>query len=767
MTRFYKRVSPIILILFLFCGCSGIGSETTATASPSPTFLFPSQATPLPDGYVLEDVVLMDEEKYPFYHFNEKTLGYGQTSFSLSITPRVTDKLVFTVKSSQPLQIFINNLSAAECEPSDTVKEYLASDQIVSSLRKGENTIRVDGGQPGEYELEMILYSRSYLIPESLRIVPGKSNAVVSSGLFGLNMEITRSTMWNGLSAQLLNNRKFYAGTVQNGPNGWNCEKFSYITNQKERSVCNSNYVMLQDGGSLSYSDESLTLVPGKKYLLQVWTNADVEETVKLTASIGGNIVETFTVVPGKEAYREFSESFVFPEGCVGGTFSLQAAGDSVEIYEVSLLPEDNYYGMRPDVVAAIADLQPTTLRFPGGCCADKFDWKEGLKDAAFRTPMNAEGMEDFLFTDTYHQDCYDIGINEFLRLCQVVGAEPEYTVSLVRGGAQDAHDIVEYCNGGSDTEWGAVRASFGIEAAGIRHWYVGNEIFFFGGELREDAEAASGITLEYINAMRSAAEDILFIVGACMSDPNYMKWSKDYLVALGDSYDYVSIHMYNGGDVESLSDYFAAGDFVENLLKSSTGLNTIAALLKNLPDQAWLSQRIYMDEWNLGFGLRASSVMLLGNALTMQYMARNAERLHLWDASYFHPVNEGMLTVTPTEVVFNSPGLLFQLFQEHKGGILLDTECEWEQLDILCTQQEEKIVLSIVNRDPRAVRLSLDAFYSGQTYQRANCITMEVGSLNGGNDQVSVYRTEISPEEESYTVDIPGHSVLFLTLEK
>ena len=90
-------------------------------------------------------------------------------------------------------------------------------------------------------------------------------------------------------------------------------------------------------------------------------------------------------------------------------------------------------------------------MRFPGGCAADHFQWKESLKAPEFRKPVGA-GDKWFLFRDTYDQDCLDIGINEFMMLCRELGAEPEYTVSLLLSDADDARRLVEYCNGGADT---------------------------------------------------------------------------------------------------------------------------------------------------------------------------------------------------------------------------------------------------------------------------------------------------------------------------
>ena len=64
-------------------------------------------------------------------------------------------------------------------------------------------------------------------------IRPVKAGYPFQNGLFGVNAEITRKGFFGGLSAQMINNRKLFAGTA--APSGWDCEKYEYITNRKEK----------------------------------------------------------------------------------------------------------------------------------------------------------------------------------------------------------------------------------------------------------------------------------------------------------------------------------------------------------------------------------------------------------------------------------------------------------------------------------------------------------------------------------------------------
>ena len=73
----------------------------------------------------------------------------------------------------------------------------------------------------------------------------GKSFAF-EDGIFGVNAEVTRKGFFSGLSAQMLNNRKFLMG--KEGVDGWICSDFERVLDRPEESLCQSNFVILKNG---------------------------------------------------------------------------------------------------------------------------------------------------------------------------------------------------------------------------------------------------------------------------------------------------------------------------------------------------------------------------------------------------------------------------------------------------------------------------------------------------------------------------------------
>ena len=137
---------------------------------------------------------------------------------------------------------------------------------------------------------------------------------------------------------------------------------------------------------------------------------------------------------------------------------------------KLSLMPADNLLGWRPDVVQAIKDVHPAILRWGGSACdPGEYRWKQGIGDRDRRTPFRNKVWGRI--------DPNDVGIDEFCQFCELTGVEPLICLSF-SDGPQSAADLVEYCNGETNTPWGAKRAANGHPAPyRVKYWQVGNEI--------------------------------------------------------------------------------------------------------------------------------------------------------------------------------------------------------------------------------------------------------------------------------------------------
>lgn len=568
-----------------------------------------------------------------------------------------------------------------------------------------------------------------------------KGGPIFESGLFGVNAEITRKGFFGGLSAQMLNNRKLYMGN--DGVDGWECINFQRVVDRSEESLCGSSFIILKDGGSMSQTSSVIALKSGEEYEVKVWVKA-ITARVDVTFGVKGS-EHTVTVSADGEKYRELSFLFI-GEDINNGTFLVKVIGE-VAVFEASLMPTDHYYGMRRDVIERLRYISPASIRFPGGCAADHFDWKESLKAPEFRKPMDGKS-KDFLFRDTYHQDPLDIGLNEFVMLCRELNAEPEFTVSLVLSDGEEARKLVEYCNGDANTEYGRIRQSLGFDAFHIHLWYVGNEAYYFGGEYKDSRKAAAR-TDELIIAMKQADPSIAVVIGLTWGT-NYQTWAFDFMKSLKSEYEYVSYHDYIGilPDATQGDNGMATVEIIEDNFKDGTcfGLNFYR---DKLFADDFYNMRICVDEWNYSWGKDSSNALFFSNALQFHFLAKSKETYHIDRAEFFMPVNEGMITVKGSVCKIESTGEMFRLMAEHKEGRVIECETDAEALDILCTDHGEYLYISVVNRSGVSCKLNMDG------YAITECVEIKTGDYSFESNDFQVIKTE-KPV-------LYGHSLIFI----
>ena len=320
-------------------------------------------------------------------------------------------------------------------------------------------------------------------------LLDDSSNAIVSPLLFGNNLEHTRSCVTGGISAQVLRNRKFAGkpGCYNGCPAEWYpVGKQTYlIFNEKEdgnvpgacegytkhgdgyhmkrRHECNTVTAVNYSEGLCGIGQKEVPLKKGETYecrlAAKVWQRTAIE--VVLTDRNGkiycreelvydGNAFENKSVMlmaPAEDREARIEIRFYTP-----GTVSFGA---------VSLLPENNFHGMRPDVVGLLRQMGVKLLRWPGGNFAGEYNWKDGLLPADERAPL-----ESFMGLETQpHSMGYDfseINTDDFVALCREIGAEPFITINPTWNTPEECAQWVEYCNGEENTEYGRLRIARG-----------------------------------------------------------------------------------------------------------------------------------------------------------------------------------------------------------------------------------------------------------------------------------------------------------------
>jgi alpha-N-arabinofuranosidase len=125
---------------------------------------------------------------------------------------------------------------------------------------------------------------------------------------------------------------------------------------------------------------------------------------------------------------------------------------DSIWVGKDSPIP--NVRGIRSDVVAALREIQMPNIRWPGGCFADAYHWRNGIGPRDQRPRMR---------NDTWGQiETNAFGTHEFLDLCEQTGAAPVICGNLGSGTVQEMRDWVEYLNAPTGTSLADERSANG-----------------------------------------------------------------------------------------------------------------------------------------------------------------------------------------------------------------------------------------------------------------------------------------------------------------
>src|ERR1019366_1509539 len=143
-----------------------------------------------------------------------------------------------------------------------------------------------------------------------------------------------------------------------------------------------------------------------------------------------------------------------------------------------------NSAGIRDDVVAAIRPLNVSVLRWPGGCFADTYNWRDGVGPRAKR-PIRVNKFWGMV------PETNQFGTHEFMAFCRAIGAEPYFAGNLGSGSPANLSDWIEYCNfAGMSTLADERRTNGAAEPFGVRYWGIGNETWGCGGHMTPEEYA-------------------------------------------------------------------------------------------------------------------------------------------------------------------------------------------------------------------------------------------------------------------------------------
>lgn len=143
-----------------------------------------------------------------------------------------------------------------------------------------------------------------------------------------------------------------------------------------------------------------------------------------------------------------------------------------------------NVSGIRKQLIDEMRKIKAPVIRFPGGCFADSYDWRDGIAEKRPRRTNFWNQGETPDAPASHRYDPNEFGTNEFVHFCKLIGSEPYLAANLRSLTAKDFYQWVEYCNSpAGSTTLADTRAAAGYkDPFNVRYWGVGNESWGCGG---------------------------------------------------------------------------------------------------------------------------------------------------------------------------------------------------------------------------------------------------------------------------------------------
>jgi alpha-N-arabinofuranosidase len=459
---------------------------------------------------------------------------------------------------------------------------------------------------------------------------------------------------------------------------------------------------------------------------------AQSSKTARLTVHVN----EGKTTI-SKHIYGHFSEHL---GRCIYG---------GIWVGEDSEIP--NIQGYRKDVFEALKKLNIPNLRWPGGCFADEYHWKDGIGPREGRPEMVNTHWGGVVEDNSF-------GTHEFLDFCKLLETEPYICGNVGSGTVEEMSDWVEYVNFEGKSPMADLRRQNGKEDTwGVKYWGVGNENWGCGGNMTPEYYANE--YRRYATYARNYGKNRLYKVAGGANSWD-LKWTEVLMKNIpARSMNGISLHYYTvpytwskkGSATEfDEKDYFIT-------LKKASQMEDLISQHSTIMDQYDKDKKIglIVDEWgtwydvepgtNPGFLYQQNSIRdALSAGMTLNIFNNHAERVKMANIAQTVNVLQAVILTDETRMVLTPTYHVYDLYQPHMDAKLLpyhleNSDYEFEKdaqpsVSVSCSKSEDGTVnITLVNIDPNN-SIQLDCDLNGIEVKKVNGRVISSSKINDHN---------------------------------
>lgn len=376
--------------------------------------------------------------------------------------------------------------------------------------------------------------------------------------------------------------------------------------------------------------------------------------------------------VISKDIYGHFSEHL---GSCIYG--GLWVGKDS---------PIPNREGIRLDVLNALKEISVPNLRWPGGCFADTYHWRDGIGPQSQRASIVNVHWGGVTEDNSF-------GTHEFMYLTELLGCDAYINGNLGSGTVQEMAEWVEYLTSANESPVTSLRKSYGrVEPWKVKYFAIGNENWGCGGNMT--AEYYTGLMRQYSTFLRDHSGNSLYRV-ACGPYGSDFKWTETLMKnpETRAMFQGISIHYYtvvDGWNYKGSAISFDQREWFETLRLNQDIEKIIsdheAVMDLYDPDAA---KGLIIDEWgnwfnvesgtNPGFLYQQNTMRdAVTAAIHLNIFNNHARRVKMANLAQLANVLQSVILTKDDKMVLTPTYHVFRMFRVHQDARLLKT-------DIIC----------------------------------------------------------------------------------
>ena len=441
--------------------------------------------------------------------------------------------------------------------------------------------------------------------------------------------------------------------------------------------------------------------------------------------------------------------------------------------------PIPNIDGYRKQAVEYLKELGVPVLRWPGGCYADDYHWRDGIG------PVEGRPKRVNIHWGGYVEDG-SFGTHEFIGLCRLLDAQPYLAGNVGSGSPRELRDWIEYCNMPAGSTLAEERIKNGAaEPFRVRYWGVGNENWGCGGWMRP--EIYGNLYRQFSVYLRQYGGVEPFLV-ASGPNGNDRKWTRGFLDTLdGGVPSGISMHYYEGGPdrateftAEHMSQQLATFKRVEDAVVEQR------AILDSYRDGRKVG--LILDEWGVWdkipeadekrYGklwMQSTMRSAVAAGLGLNIFNRQADKLHMCNIAQIVNVLQSLLLTDGPEgksCIRTATYHAFALFKKHRMQTAVRVETQDSSplgVSVSASKGEKELVVSFVN--PRHdTDFEIDCAIQGSSARDAKAQILHDADWNACNtfdnpSRVVPQPHQVNAEGAKLSMDLPRMSVATVTL--